>query len=81
MTMETPSFGHKKWETGGQSSVRIEAGSHVERLSLDLLWTKALLERNNDRSESNTMKQEISGATCLAHDTYISSCIYTIAIM
>ena len=45
------------------SSVWIEAGSHVERLSLDLMWTKALLERNNDRSGSNTMKQEISCAT------------------
>ena len=45
------------------SSVWIEAGSHVERLSLDLMWTKRLLERNNDRSGSNTMKQEISCAT------------------
>eukprot|EP00913_Durusdinium_trenchii_P002613 g2419.t1 len=32
------------------------AGSHVERLSLDLMWTKALLER--DTGDSSTMKQE-----------------------
>ncbi|CAK9002321.1 5'-cyclic phosphodiesterase 9A [Durusdinium trenchii] len=32
------------------------AGSHVERLSLDLMWTKALLER--DTGDSSTMKQD-----------------------
>jgi len=34
------------------------AGSHVERLSLDLMWTKALLERENDPSGSKTMKKD-----------------------
>ena len=59
------------------SSVWIEAGSHVERLSLDLMWTKALLERNNDRSGSNTMKQEISCATSRVwHTTPIWSYLY-----
>ena len=71
------------------SSVCIEAGSHVERLSLDLMWTKALLGRNNDKSGSNTMKQEISCAASLVwHTTSVSLLsshayiyrIYTIAV-
>lgn len=56
-------WGSGKVEFTNQDSEFIDwlanaAGSHVERLSLDLMWTKALLERNNDRSGSNTMKQD-----------------------
>lgn len=56
-------WGSGKVEFTNQDSEFIDwlanaAGSHVERLSLDLMWTKRLLERNNDRSGSNTMKQD-----------------------